>query len=66
MTQQIKVEDAFPVFRRRCSELHDENLLLRAQVEALEKRLAELEKQAGASDANPATGADVTSPPADR
>ena len=42
---QLSVEEAFPVYRKRCGELFDENLLLRAQVEALERRVAELEQQ---------------------
>ena len=36
MAGQISVEAALPVFRRRCSELHDANLLLQARVEELE------------------------------
>lgn len=45
MGQQISVETAFPIFRQRCAELADENLLLRAQVKQLEDRVAELEEQ---------------------
>lgn len=45
MTQQISIEDAFPVYRERCTELFDENLLLRAQVAALQRLLGELEQQ---------------------
>jgi hypothetical protein len=41
MGQQISVEAALPVFRQRCSELNDENLLLKARINELE---AELEK----------------------
>lgn len=40
MGQQISVEDAFPTFQKRCRELFEENLLLRAQVEVLERQLA--------------------------
>ena len=40
MGQQVSVEDAFPVYRERCSELFDENLLLRSQVAALERKIA--------------------------
>ena len=36
MAGQISVEAALPVFRKRCSELHDANLLLQARVEQLE------------------------------
>lgn len=45
MAQQISVEDAFPVFRDRCRELGDENLILRAQVAVLERRVAEVEEE---------------------
>lgn len=47
MAQQISVEDAFPVFRERCRELFDENLILRAQVAVLERRTEELEQENG-------------------
>ena len=40
MAQQISVEDAFPTFQKRCRELFEENMLLRAQVDVLERRLA--------------------------
>lgn len=40
MGQQISVEDAFPTFQKRCAELFEENLLLRAQVDVLERQLA--------------------------
>ncbi|WP_030168907.1 hypothetical protein [Streptomyces sp. NRRL S-813] len=58
MGQQISVETAFPVFRQRCAELADENLLLRAQVNELEARVAQLEKeqQAEAGDPPPPAG----------
>lgn len=46
MAQQVSVEAALPVFRQRCSELHDENLLLRAQVAELKRRVTELEDAA--------------------
>ena len=45
MSQQVTVEDAFPVYRQRCTELFDENLLLRAQVAALERQLAEAREE---------------------
>ncbi|WP_199546582.1 hypothetical protein [Streptomyces sp. N35] len=57
MAQQISVEDAFPTFRQRCRELFEENLLLRAQVDVLERQLAE------AQNASPASGVDETGPP---
>jgi hypothetical protein len=41
MGQQISVEDAFPTFQKRCRELFEETLLLRAQVDV--RRVAELE-----------------------
>lgn len=46
MGQQISVEDAFPVYRKRCGELFDETLVLRAQVDVLERRVKELEEAA--------------------
>lgn len=46
MGQQISVEDAFPTFRKRCGELFEENLILRATVDVLERRVGELEQAA--------------------
>jgi len=40
MGQQISVEEAFPTFQKRCTELFEENLVLRAQVDVLERQLA--------------------------
>jgi hypothetical protein len=37
---QISVEDAFPTFQKKTSELFQETLLLRAQIDVLERRLA--------------------------
>jgi hypothetical protein len=51
--QQISVETAFPIYRQRCTELFDENLLLRAQVAGLEQRIAELEQAAPQEPAPP-------------
>lgn len=45
MGQQISIEDAFPTFQKRCRELFEENLLLRAQVDVLERKVSELEQQ---------------------
>jgi hypothetical protein len=45
MGQQISVEDAFPVYRKRCGELFDETLVLRAQVDVLEKQLAAAQEE---------------------
>ncbi|GGW98636.1 hypothetical protein [Streptomyces chartreusis] len=45
MGQQISVEDAFPTFQKRCRELFEENMLLRAQVDVLERRVAALEEE---------------------
>jgi hypothetical protein len=39
MTQNVSVEAALPVFRQRCSELHDANLILQARVNELEAEL---------------------------
>lgn len=43
--QQISIEDAFPVYRKRVSELHDETLILRAKVDVLEQRLAAAQEE---------------------
>lgn len=43
--QQVSVEDAFPIYRQRASELFDENLILRSKIGILERRVAELEKE---------------------
>jgi len=40
MGQQVSVDVALPIFRQRCGELHDENLILRARVVELEQQLA--------------------------
>jgi hypothetical protein len=45
MNQQISVDDAFPVYQRRCGELFNETLLLRAQVEVLERQISSLEAE---------------------
>jgi hypothetical protein len=45
MGQQISVEDAFPVYRKRCGELFDETLVLRAQVEVLERQLTAAQEE---------------------
>ncbi|MDX2697016.1 hypothetical protein [Streptomyces ipomoeae] len=37
---QVSVEDVFPVYRKRVSDLQDETLILRAKVDVLEKQLA--------------------------
>ncbi|MEV8033884.1 hypothetical protein [Streptomyces sp. NPDC086182] len=55
MAQQISVEEAFPVYQRRCGELFNETLLLRAQVEVLERRIAELEQALPTSPVNEPT-----------
>lgn len=44
MSQQISLDDAFPVYQKRCAELFEETLLLRAQVGALERQLAEAQQ----------------------
>lgn len=39
--QTIPLEDAFPIFQKRCGELHEETLLLRSHVAFLERQLSE-------------------------
>jgi hypothetical protein len=69
MSQQISVEDAFPVYRQRCGELFDENLLLRSQVAGLQRQLDEAQRLApaqGAADVIPASafgGPDLAAQP---
>ncbi len=43
--QQIPVDDAFPVYRKRCGELFDETLLLRSKVAFLERELADAREE---------------------
>lgn len=45
MAQQISPEVALPLFRQRCSELNDENILLRARGAELERQLAEAHQE---------------------
>lgn len=45
MGQQISIEDAFPTFQKRCTELFDEGMLLRAQVDILERQLADAQEE---------------------
>ncbi|MEV6014749.1 hypothetical protein [Streptomyces sp. NPDC051997] len=45
MADQISIEDALPVFRQRCGELADENLLLRSKVAGMERQLSQLEAE---------------------
>lgn len=44
-SQQISIEDAFPVYRKRVGELHDETLILRAKVDVLERQLAAAQEE---------------------
>lgn len=58
MSQQISMEDALAAFREQHGKVVDENVLLRAQVAGLKRRLAELEQTApppaAGEDAQPA------------
>lgn len=45
MADHISMEDALPVFRQRCGELADENLLLRSKVAGLERQITALETE---------------------
>jgi cell division septum initiation protein DivIVA len=53
MGQQISIEDAFPTFQKRVRELFEENLLLRAQVDTLERQLAAAQEENGRSQSAP-------------
>lgn len=46
MGQQISMEDAFPTFQKRCTELFEENMVLRAQIDVLTRQLAAREENA--------------------
>lgn len=54
--QQVSAETALPFFRQRCSELQDENILLRARGAELEQQLAEAHKQIEQLRTQPAAG----------
>lgn len=63
--QQITMEDAFPTFQKKTRELFEANLLLQAQVDVLERKLAaaqeentRLQEVAG-QQAPPAAGPDL-------
>jgi len=43
--QQISMEEAFPTFQKRCTELFEANLLLTAKADVLERRLAAAEEE---------------------
>lgn len=47
MAQQISMEDALAAFREQHGKVADENVLLRAQVAGLERRVTELEQENG-------------------
>ena len=66
MSQQISMEDAFPTFQKKCSELFDANMLLQAQVDVLTRQLAaaneeneRLKQAAGPSAPTPESPADA-------
>ncbi|MEU1272969.1 hypothetical protein [Streptomyces sp. NPDC005799] len=71
MTQKISYEDAFPTFKRRCTELFEANLLLEARADTLERQLsAALEENArltqadqGTAEAGPCGGPDLAAVP---
>ena len=45
MTQQISMEDAFPTFEKKTTELFRANMLLQAQVDVQARQLAELREE---------------------
>lgn len=45
MGQQISIEDAFPTFQRKTTELFEANLLLQAQVDVQGRELAALREE---------------------
>lgn len=62
MAQEISIEDAFPTFQRRVRELFEENLVLRAQVDVLERKLAEAQHDP-TGQAPPPAGPDLAALP---
>jgi hypothetical protein len=68
MSQQISIEDAFPTFQKKVRELFEANLLLQAQNDILERKLAAAQEgnsrlqQAGAAPA-PSGGPDLATQP---
>lgn len=62
MTQQVSIEDALEAFRTRYGEVADENVLLRAQVAGLQRRLGELEQQLP-TQSPPSGGPDLAAQP---
>lgn len=63
---KILIEDAFPVYRKRCTELFDENMLLRSQVAGLHRELAAVQgasERAGGSPFPPSGGPDLAAQP---
>lgn len=63
---QVSVEDVFPVYRKRVSDLQDETLILRAKVDVLEKQLtaAQAENERLKQAAATPVGPDQTAAPA--
>lgn len=59
MGLQVSVEAALPVYRQRCGELHDENLILKARIAELE---GELEARPSGAIQQPADGQQEASP----
>lgn len=49
MAQKISMEEAFPTFQKRCTELFEENLVLRAQIDVQERKIDALERQLSAA-----------------
>lgn len=62
---QVSVEDVFPIYRKRVSDLQDETLILRAKVDVLEKQLAaeKTENERLKQAANAPAGPDHTATP---
>lgn len=68
MGQQISIEDAFPTFQRKTTELFEANLLLQAQIDVQGRELAALREENerlkhGASEPETASGPDLAAQP---
>lgn len=63
MAQQISMEEAFPTFQKRCTELFEENMVLRARVDVLERKLAEAQQAPAGGPDLPSAGPDLAALP---
>jgi hypothetical protein len=60
---RVMIDDAFPVYRQRCTELFDENMLLRSQVAGLKRQVSELNQLVTAATEPAPAGPDLAAQP---